>query len=397
MKSAKFAFLLFSVVLLFSFISLLLTAGCGRGMLSSSAGPVPTPAAPGISNPNNFTYVTVQNTSKIEGFKIDSTGAVVAIPGSPFAVPDSPMGLVRTQQFLFVASINFNFPATPELGLITTYRIDPNTGALIEVARQNAVVPSFLAVDSEARFLYVTVRDGVSVFSIGTGGQLQEIPGSPFNSSAGVDAVVGQVILHPGGKFLYSVGIPPTGHDPSVGTIVARVDSSTGAASQGQFLVLTPTSVNVTPDGKFLLATTSTPSLPNAICSYTIDPVNGFPGGSFSTLVPQSTACASTGTGGFSVAVVPSGPFAVVLNEDANTISVFKLSSGTLTQVPGSPFSAGIAPLSVAVSRDGHFLFVANGRSNDVTIFQFDSITGALSPVSGSTFKLTGRPFQILS
>jgi 6-phosphogluconolactonase (cycloisomerase 2 family) len=386
MKSARSRSFLSNFFLFASSILSVLSIGCGQMTMSStsSTGPTPTPT-PAISNPNNFTYVTVQSTFSVEGFRIDSTGAVVPITGSPFAVPDTPLGLARTQQFLFVSSINFNVPTSPDRELIMTYRIDSDTGALTQVATHPAVNPSALTVDPTGRLLYATVRDGVSVFSIGATGQLSEVPGSFGDLSANL----GQIVLHPSDRLFYAGGFPASGHSPSQGTMVANVDPTTGAVLRGQFLVLAARSVAITTDGKFLLATTIAGAA-NAVCTYAIDPVNGYPGGSFSTLVPQSTSCAGTGVDGLEVVVTPSGSFAMVTNPGSNSVSVFRMSSGLLTEVPGSPFSAGSVPEHIAISRDGRFVFVGNSNSDDVTVYQLDNATGKLAPVPGSPFKLSG-------
>jgi 6-phosphogluconolactonase (cycloisomerase 2 family) len=396
MKAASPRFFLSTFLIFTTYIFLMFTVGCGQVGMNSNMNPGPSPTPiPGVTNPSNFTYVTVQATSRVEGLKINSGGAVEPIPGSPFMVPEGPLGLARTQQFLFVSSSGFIDPITPDKYLITTYRIDPDTGALTEVARHQSLIPANLSVDPEQRFLYAKMRDGVAVFSIGASGQLVEIPGSPFSSSAGLEGVSGQIVLHPSGHFLYSIGLP-SGHDPTVGMIVGTVDPITGAASQGRFIEGTPTAVTLTPDGKFLLATFTNPSVPNSLCSYAIDPVNGYPGGSFSTSAPQSTSCASSGAGGVDVAVTPSGSFAMVTNIGSGSVSVFRISSGILAEVPGSPFPDASGPSWVTFSRDGRLVFVAN-RSGDVTVYQFDGNTGTLTPVPGSPFKLTGVPVLILS
>ena len=388
MKSAGFPFLLFTSFATIVFVSLLFISGCGQ--MASNAPPVATPT-PGIANPNNFTYITVQGTSSLEGLRIDSSGTAVPIPGSPFKVPDTPLGLARSQQFLFAASLNFNFPATLEQGLITTFKIDPDTGSLTEVARQTAIFPTYLSVDAAGRFLYAAVRDGISVFSIGAGGQLTQVDAP----SPGLDASLGQMFLRPDGRFLYAGGTPASGHTPSPGTVVANIDPASGKVVQGRFVVLAPRNIAETSDGAFLLATTTTPTVPNAICTYPLDPANGFPGGSFSTQVPQPAFCASTGLGSSGLAVTPAGSFVAVTNVGSNSISVFRMSSGMLTEVPGSPFAFAGARSQVAISRDGRFLLAGNS-SNEVGVFRLDSSTGALTPIPGSPFPISGFASMIL-
>jgi 6-phosphogluconolactonase len=56
----------------------------------------------------------------------------------------------------------------------------------------------------------------------------------------------------------------------------------------------------------------------------------------------------------------PSGDYLYVMNSASENISVFSISpsSGTLTQLAGSPFSIGLSPLSMQITPSGKFLFV---------------------------------------
>ena len=68
----------------------------------------------------------------------------------------------------------------------------------------------------------------------------------------------------------------------------------------------------------------------------------------------------------------------------SNTISVYSIDAGTgaLTPVAGSPFTAATGPVSLAVAPSGHYLYAADGQDNTVTAFAIGS-TGALTPVAG--------------
>src|SRR5205085_12538083 len=64
--------------------------------------------------------------------------------------------------------------------------------------------------------------------------------------------------------------------------------------------------------------------------------------------------------------------------------------SGAVTSIAGSPFTAGENPVSAAVDVSGRFLFVANNANtangNSVSAFTIDPGTGALTAVPGSPF-----------
>lgn len=68
-----------------------------------------------------------------------------------------------------------------------------------------------------------------------------------------------------------------------------------------------------------------------------------------------------------------------VTNRGSNDVSGYSINTtgGTLTAIPGSPFSNVSGPSAIAVSSNGFFAYVANGRTNNVTAFRV-STEGAL-------------------
>lgn len=101
------------------------------------------------------------------------------------------------------------------------------------------------------------------------------------------------------------------------------------------------------------------------------------------------TAAGGTQTTGMtpvSMAMDSAGHFLFVANQGlqispaSGTVSVFAVSSATLTEVPGSPFivaapgaPGGTGPSGVAVTPDGKFLYVANQFDGTVTRFSVDA------------------------
>jgi 6-phosphogluconolactonase len=82
-----------------------------------------------------------------------------------------------------------------------------------------------------------------------------------------------------------------------------------------------------------------------------------------------------------------------------NTVSAYKVGgNGSLTPVPGSPFSTGglgsgggfFASGRITTAVAGKFLYVANDGSDDVSAFSIDQQTGVLTPVPGSPFDTGG-------
>jgi DNA-binding beta-propeller fold protein YncE len=98
----------------------------------------------------------------------------------------------------------------------------------------------------------------------------------------------------------------------------------------------------------------------------------------------------------FGIAIDPTGKFLYVANEvntettaNSGSSSVYACkinpSTGTLSEVRGSPFATGTDPYGIAVDLKGKFLYVSNHVSANVSAFTINPNTGgALSEVSGS-------------
>ena len=89
----------------------------------------------------------------------------------------------------------------------------------------------------------------------------------------------------------------------------------------------------------------------------------------------------------------PSSRFVFVSNATSNSISGFTIdkSSGSLTPVPGSPFSTPSSPAGLAVDSSSNFLIAANVAA-EISVFRIDRTTGALRPVPGSPFAGKNQP-----
>jgi 6-phosphogluconolactonase len=173
-----------------------------------------------------------------------------------------------------------------------------------------------------------------------------------------------------------------TSETPDTVTAFA-VDSSTGALTQlGPPSVLVsgnPASLTADPSGRFLYVTI--PGLiSGTVAAFTITQSGPGTGGLnlFDTF--------GAGAGAFGIAVEPSGHFAYVGNTSDNSVSGYAItqSGGTassLTQVPGSPFSALPATGSkgVAAHPNGLFIYVAESGTNQVSRNTLNSTTGELN------------------
>jgi 6-phosphogluconolactonase (cycloisomerase 2 family) len=97
----------------------------------------------------------------------------------------------------------------------------------------------------------------------------------------------------------------------------------------------------------------------------------------------------------------PSGKFLYVAST-AGTQGIYAFSvsatDGTLTAVPGSPFTAGNGPQSMAFDASGAYLYVANVAGNSISAYSLNAATGVLTQLTGSPYAITGtnpKPVQL--
>src|SRR5262249_18342397 len=128
------------------------------------------------------------------------------------------------------------------------------------------------------------------------------------------------------------------------------------------------------------------------ISGFSINPSTGF-----LTPVPGSPfqAGGNSQVPGYSLAVAPNNKFLFCANNASSTISDFRISrKGSLTPVPGSPFSSLSSTNGIRVSPDGRFLAVASGTGPSVEMFSI-ARNGALSAAPGSPF--SGAPGSVIT
>ncbi|MGB9120540.1 MAG: hypothetical protein WCE73_07970 [Candidatus Angelobacter sp.] len=167
------------------FLGLLLTltlSGCGGVSASPAPTPTatPTPTPPGATpTPTpataHGTFVFVNGvevpSQPTDTYRLNPDGTLTLATGSPF--PVSGM-LASSGSFLVVATGNS----------VTSYRVDANTGQPTAAGNAQVVASRELAADAHNIYVAGTSADGANYviygFSIGGGGLLTPLPGSPF-------------------------------------------------------------------------------------------------------------------------------------------------------------------------------------------------------------------------
>ena len=125
--------------------------------------------------------------------------------------------------------------------------------------------------------------------------------------------------------------------------------------------------------------------------------VSGFAVTSSGTLSQISGSPFPAGAGAEFMAFDKVHKLLFIANQNANNLSAFTVntSTGMLSPVTGSPFATGTTPLGVAVDAMGRFVFVANQADNNVSAFNIDPMSGALTAAPGSPFGGVISPFGV--
>jgi len=349
-----------------------------------------------------FIYVTNNSLNNIEAFSVSSTGALSAVPGSPFSTGSSPNPVTfdGAGHFAYVSHNN----ASPS---VFVYTVNPATGALTEVPANRLAsgqATSAVSLTADGKFAHIlNASYSVSAYTVdSSSGALADVPNSPFQVPSGTGLGSNSVLslfYHPNGKVLYVKNDGGTG----TGWLSAfSLDSTTGAlgllAGSPYTLGTSATGlVGFDPAARFLYVAnqgsctvlagcTPTPSSIGSISAFRLDtagaltPIAGLP-----SVTPPP----------FQVSVDPSGEFLYQSTVDSDQVNTYSINqtSGMLTKLQrGSTSRAGGEPVYIAaftsptnsapISFKPKFAYVPNVTDNNISMFASDPQTGKLSVIA---------------
>lgn len=310
----------------------------------------PRPTSLALHPSKNFLYATSLTANTVSGFTIDHTGGVLtpigtaAIPtpvcastsvcANPISVAINSAG-----QFLVILNQGVPAPATVVPASISVFSIDTTRGLLTPVAGSPFAFPSLVAGNPQALLMppngnvfYVSngVSGTISAFSIGSGGTLAEIAGSPFTAGTNITGMA----TDPKGQFLYA-------SDFASNTIVSFSIQTSGTLTT---VAGSPFPTNAGPfalavdaKGAFLFSTgqISATVTTFSINSGVLTQVAGSPFPLVASGTPQPAF----------VTVDVSNTFLYVANPGTRNISVFTIKpDGTLVPLINSPFNEADGP-----------------------------------------------------
>jgi YVTN family beta-propeller protein len=354
-----------------------LITGCSDGTLKAG-GPTPTPT-PG----NAFVYTANAAGNSISGFANDGTGALTAVPGSPFDVPGQPSGIAATpnHQFLYVTQFQNNqvseFLISAASGVITP--LTCTTTATTDVQ------PLKIAINPAGTLLYTVNQIGsVTGFAINaTTGCLTAIS-TTLTDATGRDITIDQsgqfvyVVTGAGGIDAFQIG--PTGTLARLG--LAGFDSGT----------TTMLAVKAVPTFEVLMATDGGST--NDLRTFNINTSSG----TLSPIVvtPVGSSPANPSAIAFNTPLNATTPLFYIANTASNNLTVNTVDAtgaiGTTTLTV--PVATG--PIDLAVDPLGKFLYVANNGSNTVSVLNANITAANTTTALISTSPTGGGPESIV-
>ncbi len=219
-----------------------------------------------VSPNGKFLYVTNYGGNSVSAYTIAADGSLAEVAGSPIPAGGLPLNVAVTPNSAYVYVANNSSGGS---GSVSAYAINPATGALTAVPGSPFAVgmgPVGVAISPNGAFVYVTNTNSgnISVFAINAAsGALSTVAGSPFGpGSAKLD-----IAITPNGAFAYAVAA-------FQGVFAYRLDAATGAmtlvAGSPFGSATSLPSVAVSPDGTHVYMSNGD-SLTGNVSAFTIN------------------------------------------------------------------------------------------------------------------------------
>jgi 6-phosphogluconolactonase (cycloisomerase 2 family) len=313
----------------------------------------------------------------------DSTGALTSVSGSPFGSGDPrAVAVTPNGQFLYTATGDGS-------NTIGEYSVDTETGALTSIGTiANGDSPYDVAVDPSGRFVYAVAIDTNSVYGYkinSTTGVLTSISGSPFTTDV---VAPDSVAVDPTGRFLMvgnyccTGGVSVYSINTSNGKLTAVKGSPFPPPSGGA----DPASVTVDPTGRYVYAASSSGGGTTGVVAYSITASSG-----------KLTAIGTVLPGGgnpWSITTDVLGKYVYMTDNDTTLYGyTINNTTGELTALAGSPFTADVSTRGIAADPSGAYLYLSNAEQ--LLGYSINATTGAITQLSSSPYTAGSDPLGV--
>ena len=330
----------------------------GTGTLTQINGsPFPNPGPFGMVVDRFGSFLYVVNTDpeclnisscNVSSFQIAPSGELVPVDGSPFAAIGNDVEIDRSGNLLIASTRLANQTR------INSYLLDAKSGAPTPLNTFAAGEGRDFKADVSNHFLYGPAGNildpngsgGVAGYAIDpTNGAINVLEGSPFGG-----LYTGDIVLDTLGIYLFASTAYAYPYDLQR-ISVFRQDASTGALTVLSQMTIPNYYLVVHPSGKYLYASSPTNSNRGNVLGFHVDRNNG-------SLTPlPGSPYATSGSYPRSLVIDATGRFLYLVNvfgdtSDASEVDGYAIdpATGSLTFVPGSPFSAGPYSFSMVIS-----------------------------------------------
>ncbi len=365
----------------------------------------------GSSGKSAILYLVSQGTDpgSISAYSVSlKTGTIHSSNGALTPVGKAAATGIQPSAFLFDPTQSFAYVANTVSNNISTFTVSKDGSLTAGSTTDAGTRPVALAMDLGAHFLFVAnegvflndptmdIPGSVSVFTIGSGGALTEVTGSPFV----IQETAPPLLTTPNQPQPESLAVSNQGNflyvaDRNNSTVVGYAfDGTTGILSPvpGQAFPAgsSPSVVFSPPAGNFVYVANAGS---NDILAFSVDadgslsPVTAS-GGTTQFTIP-------TGIGPIALLSDPSAKYIFALANGGSQITGYSMNhvTGLLTAATAATANTGANPVSFTIrsdsSKNGDFwIFTSNFGGNSVSTFKLTYATGALNPLPQLTAPL---------
>jgi len=304
--------------------------------------------------------------------------AAVALAATPVDSPDNSKAATLKRH-----PPRFVYSTDQASGKVYGYVVDASTGSLSPTGQASQLAhsaPTRVVADATGHHLYVinTGSKDINAYIIDRkNGNLTNPPGSPF----AIGQAPNDLRVHSSGKFVYV-----TVESGGVYAFAVQKDGSLRVVPGSPFPTQAdPWGLSISRNGKYLYVTDYGPG---TIDAFSINKIDGtltpVPGSPFTEEPVGQGGCT---TGALEISTDATGKFLIVPRACVSMINVYRIdqSTGTITDVPGSPFALPYpqleVPDSLAVDPLDRFVFVEDdycysGCTPATEIWTFNGKTG---------------------
>jgi 6-phosphogluconolactonase (cycloisomerase 2 family) len=287
---------------------------------------------------------------------------------------------------------HYVYATIPAASQLAVFREDPYSGVLTQLSESPYTVGSgaeSVVIHPTGKFLYVANpgqgENDVSLFDINVDGTVTEV--TPRTT---VGTLPDILVMDPSGHYLY------VANALSNNISVFSINNSGGSTPLGTLtpvngspfqINLSPKSMVIAPSGKYLYV-----SAPGELTGFiAVFSVNS---GTLDLIGLTSTADNDPSA----LAINPAGSYLYAANFTADSISIYSITSGLLTEVPQSPLADNYKnPVALTVDSTGGYLYVANQGSNNIGTYSISSDTGFPVAITDSPFGSESQPSFVVA